>query len=555
MSRRWLTAALVLLFASGRASAQAPWEGDARLDRRVTVEAEGIPMRGLLARLSEITGVALSARGGIEEDKVIVFERRRPLRELLADVAALFDATWERVQDSASAPARYELFLGRKAQNWASALAREAMIRLAAHMDEYVRALALAPEELARRPEGDPLREYLSAPNNRTGIELYSLLSPEQREMLWSSRRLATPYAGLTEPQQRAIADIMRDLISRLENAQRMNPNARLSLPRVEDLAGGTVQFRVRRMGGQVMLLLQLPGTGIPLGMADAQSGFLLPPHGDPYDPRHPVPTGSLPDPAVVRTAIGEGLALADRLRRLTKDTEWQVVADYYRSRPLAVPPSGEKASMDTPLDALDALCREPGYLWWRRGGALLLRKRDWFLQRPAEVPDRFYLDLSASLLAHGGQPSIADLLRLRSLTPAQVAGMNSLRSPVADESLLDGLGDMLALIAALPSGRAGALFTPEGIVVAPPDMTPGMRASLSRFAAARDILQNPEASGPLTIRTERTLRSAAASGTPACTQVEIRWNLSNASGTYYLFLPHSLPDDRRDRTRVEKAE
>jgi len=547
----------VALLCAMRAVAESPWDGDARLQRQVTVEAEGIPIGDLLARLSEKTKVTLSARGDAADAKVIVFARRRPLRHLLADLGALFDFTWERKSTNRDAPARYELFQGTTARNREAALARETLARLEAHLARYVAALSLTPEQLAELPDGDPIREFLSAPDNRVGLALYALLTPAQRETLFTRRRLAASYAALTPPQQEAVAAVMRSIIARqqeLADRHRNNPNVRIEVPRLEDLPDGLVRFRLRYVGGHAALFLSLPGASIPLAQVEARSLWMLPAHGDPYDRDHPAPTAPLPAPPAIHTALNAGAALPDRLRRLAENTDFMLLGDYYRSRPLAGSPPNAEANPDpdTPLGALDALCREPGYLWWRRGKTLLFRKRDWYLQKTLEAPDGFVLALAERINRNGAQLSIADLLRLRALTQAQIAGLTGLVSPVADESLLDGLPELLAVIAAIPSRRVEERLGPEGSGLTASDLPPQSYPLLRAFAAAQDAQVGPDILNTFTLQINRAPRPPLRPGAPAVTRVTLRWRLGRLNGSYLLACPHALPDDRRTRFRIE---
>jgi hypothetical protein len=326
----------------------------------------------------------------------------------------------------------------------------------------------------------------------------------------------------------------------------------RITVPRIEDLPGGLVQFRLRKIGGNMLLLLQLPGVGIPIAGATTQSAWLLPPHGDPYTERSPAPLEPLPAISTVQAAGNAGNSIRDRLRYLAEHSSFTVLADYYRSRPLAIPSGDAPSGMKSAVEALDALCHEPGYLWWKREDTLFFRKRDWYMQRMMEVPDRLYRTLAKRVKANGGRINVAELLLLRTLTQAQIAGMSSLVNPLADESLLDGLPELLALIASLPPHRAEAISRPEGSALTMADLTPSTQKMALAFARVQTLLNGPQNITDFSVRIYFRPRYSPRPGVPDGTQVELKWTLGGRSGVYYLFLPHSLPDDRHAAILVE---
>src|SRR5437899_2553198 len=80
-----LLLALSLLALAGETTKRI-WEGDARASQKVAVTAEGMPIRDLLAALSDKTGVSVSAADELADEKVMLFSPARPLRDLLEDL-------------------------------------------------------------------------------------------------------------------------------------------------------------------------------------------------------------------------------------------------------------------------------------------------------------------------------------------------------------------------------------------------------------------------------------------------------------------------------------
>jgi hypothetical protein len=539
--------------------AQTSFASDTRLDRITTVEAEGIAMADLLSRLSEKTGIILKAHRSMEEKKVILFFRQQPLRDLLTGLATLFDASWQTIAGPNGTPTGYEILLGQKAQNRERELQRETIRRLASQVDVYVRALSLSPDELDQLPSESPLREFLSAPNQRQGIQLYSLLNVSQREILWTKRRLAIPFSALNERQQEAVAAIFHDETARLQAiADRVkdNPNIKIIVPKKEQLLRGSIQFRLRRLGGPLTLMLQMPGFSIQLARTDDTAVWLLPPHGDPYHPRHPTPSPPLPPPKAVAQSRDAAAELTGRLRALADSSSFAVLADFYRSRPTIrhlprEPVRSEQEAASDPIQALDDLCASSGYLWWSREKTLFFRKRDWYLQQVMEPPDSSILKIVQTMRS-AKDPKAQELVSaLASLTVEQIAGLNSLFTPLADEALLEGLSELLLVIASMSAQQQKQLLE-EGlpvtvdILVSPPRIRRHAIAFLAVHAPAEASSRAP------TLTVQIPALAPVHREKASHTRMEIHWNSGELNGVYRLFLPHSLPGDKSERLRVE---
>jgi len=544
---RWLIAAALWALLSPCAAAQAPWEGDQRVQQRVTVDAGGLPVPDLLEALSRQARVLLTARGEIGAEKVIAHVRERPLAVFLSDLAALLGGTWSR-----SPSGGYRLSRSSAASAREAAIVREMSERLAAQADRFVQALRWTPAHIAALPPDDPVREYMAEPRNRAGLALYALLSRSQREALWSRRRLSIPTAALTPAQREAAAGLLADTIQRMQAAAARRSRAAaagLPIPRMADLDEGALTFRVRRMGGQVLLLLQIAGVAIPLATMPGQTGWVVGPRGDPYTARPEEPAPPLPAARLVEGVAAGARAWADRLERLARATGLPVLSDAYRAPPVTdALGAGDRPSPNRDAAALDSLCRAPGYVWWKHGGALLFRKRDWPVQRAHEPPDDFLDRMAARLRPRNGMPTLDDILLVRELTQAQIAGMNGLVSPLADEGLLDGLDRLLDVLAALP--RRAMALEPGGLVVAREGLPAAAQRALTGLLVLTDAPPVPPAA-MLTVQVTRSTRTGARPGVPSCAQVGLRWAIGRARGSYVLFLPEWVPDDRRGAVRV----
>ncbi len=68
--------------------------GEPRLEKLVTLRLREDPLVDLLEQVGRETGVALAATSDTADERVILFARERPAREVLARVAEHFDYTW-----------------------------------------------------------------------------------------------------------------------------------------------------------------------------------------------------------------------------------------------------------------------------------------------------------------------------------------------------------------------------------------------------------------------------------------------------------------------------
>ena len=557
----------------------------------------------LLARLSQQTGVTLKVQQDIAEEKVVVFSTARPLRDLLYDIAALRNDTWMR-QEQPGNPPTYRLVRNGRAREYENGLLEKTRNRLKLRLESQVRALAETPEEFKRRPENDPIRDRLSDPRGHLGTRFYALLDAAQRQFLFANTYFDVPYTALHPTQQEALR---RAFVELNADAPFIDAKGAPATGVPKDLEHSALHFDLSDQGGRESLGFGFdpPGDGLDgvvIAAVENQTEWLLPPHGNPYTGAPISVRAVLPTPAAVHSARSNTDAKKqswlDRLGALSERTGITICADFYRCKaahPIkAVDPSSEVVESSTAYDSiaeLDSLCQPSGYLWWMRGKTLLLRKRDWFEQRVYEVPDRWTLDVAQRLQAQQGIPTYGDVLRLLNLTTEQIAGVMSFNDTPNGEWYGDlgvmrrtvlGSRELLAIWNASPNSHAGVVpghktvqdaqtfqkeyeqsirsyseFTEPQRDLARNfvngDYVFGMRVARrkhpvtemeladfhTRIAAPPSAAQDTDRKGP-----EVTYRSMP---------LELWWWIEG-SGTNCcrLFLPLELPQDRRDKTRIE---
>jgi hypothetical protein len=552
--------------------------GDPRLDRAVTVSVEGMAVAELLERLSAKTGIALAAAPDLGQEKVIAFGRNRPLRELLADLATLFNNRWRR--EKRGGELRYVMDRDAAARQHEELLVRAELERLLARFQAQLQALPLTPAELAAQPREGLSNAFLSDPDMRPALELAALLDSRQRERLLSRGRLSIPLAALGGPHR----DKVRDLLGRRLAAEQAffdSPEGQALGPKLTamrrgfaDIEKGAVRFRAHRTGGYRLVGMEvgtrrfdaqvrekegggdsLVMSGWPIALLETSEAWLLPPHGNPYT-GEPVAAAAMPAVEAIRQA-GATRALGDRLRHLARATGRPVLADFYRCPPVARPVG---AAAGTPVEermaALDAVCRPAGYLWWMRGETLLLRKRDWYTQRLYEVPDTWLTAVTGRLRAQEGRLTFGDLYRLLELTERQLVGLTSLAEAHAEDTdQIVGLPELLAVLRAGTPANAPVLHGQPSAAerrrstVTFERLNAAQRRLLPAFLAEQDRHTSPEDALGFGVLVYTLASQKPADGL----RVTVEWTLaSEPTRVVWLPLPAAVPDDRRESAIVD---
>jgi beta-lactamase regulating signal transducer with metallopeptidase domain len=541
---------------------------DGRLGRKVTISAEGVPIGDLLTLVTKKSGVNMSAAPDVADDKIIIFETSRRLRDAMADIAALYNAVWVPVEVQGS-PVRYSLVVSAHTRQYEEDLADETTRRILARLDEQVQALSESPQQFAKRAPNDSIRRALSTSDGRAATSVFASLSPQQRRLLIDRHFVRFPVDALTAQQ--------KDQIEELYHGKRLDelndndlvkrgvaiPNAAVSRAQMDQQE---VTFTVNQIPGHGgrgadLMISMGASTGLSMEMTQIHTdvGFLIAAHGDPYTGQ-PLPrTVALPDPKDVSQA--QAGAWPDRLRALAEKTSRPVLADYYRSRSVFTADAADQAGAQPGVSALDAFCRPQGYLWWTRDNTLLFRKRDWYTQRLYEVPDRWLDALTRRLKAQKNELTIDDVLSLRQLTTNQIAGLNGSMGIASDPLAMSGLRELLALVAAIPGDKTKPLY--DGIIGGnvPPSRYATMPdlANVEQRALLDDFVQAWQRKiDPAGIKQDDWGIILQADHRPEYVGNQVRTGIHiyQGKGTisfgYWIALPLVIQDDRRDRTIVE---
>lgn len=375
--------------------------------------------------------------------------------------------------------------------------------------------------------------------------------------------RARLPVASLSDAQKKALAplfyegDIFKD-----EPEVVQNPDGTSSLHGVTPIRPGTMErtsltFEIMVSGANSVDGESGEGRGVasvsmaaPTGMDrhlvtfPASAAFGLPPHGNPY-------TGATVDEEGLPKEIPGGSSLVSRLKALAKQTGRPVIADFYRSQPIY---SGSRAEIEKPAapsGKLDASCIPDGYLWWTGGKSLFFRKRDWFRQKRYEVPDAWRLAFAKQLASRQGQFLVADLSPLADLTVEQLVG---LQDGKADRRNYGGLPEALQIVhrVALAHDPLFPLPNDQGmrIILAPLtrlDVQPLLADFADRYSHPEVLLSVDPQNFGFRVRAQQENKK----GTFVSFELDPQLGKQSMAVGYLFQIPLTLPNDRRDQTRV----
>src|SRR5438874_824275 len=119
---------------------------DPRLGKAVTIRLKRAPVAEVLSAIDGQTGVRLRASAETADEPALVYARERPARDVMRQLALLFNWRWRRMGKSGGY--RYELYQDAASKREEEALRSEGRRRIVGALQEEVR-LCL---ELLRHP-------------------------------------------------------------------------------------------------------------------------------------------------------------------------------------------------------------------------------------------------------------------------------------------------------------------------------------------------------------------------------------------------------------------
>jgi hypothetical protein len=366
-----------------------PFQGDARLQRPVTIRVSRMPIADLLQRLGSELGVPLTVEGDdVGDQKLDLFTHGEPVTAvgILAAVTDLLNAEapprsyrWDRFGEAPRF--RYALVRDVASRQWEEEHAAAAEARMPKVLRERFAALGREPfrPEVASRAELPTMRQLLPT------------LTDAQLAQLCRDRHLELFPADCTPAQKALFQPLLDELFAADLRRQPLEKQERIAStgpPRMN--ATCTLEVLVR--GAPPRYLLEV-GIGAGDDSSLGQLGLV----------------GYADDPAVVGAGDDQGVGSASRrapggkepVFALPPRTAWRmgdVLADIAaRARVNLI---ADDYTLDwsrlrgygvaQPLSQwLAAIRRECGFAASRAGSFVLVRNRAWYQDRKREVPSR----------------------------------------------------------------------------------------------------------------------------------------------------------------------
>jgi RNA polymerase sigma-70 factor (ECF subfamily) len=489
---------------------------DGRLAQKVTLAFKGTALSDLCSHLRAETGVSLSAGPSVADEKVILFCKQMPLRDVMRQLSRPFGYAWTR-----SGPAgkyRYELLQDLRSQLLEEELRNrdrhDALLSLEEELERFRPYLSLSPDQILARartapPEEKKLLEKIGGSQTHSAlgwgpIQMYFRLTSREKLALLAGETLyfsEGPRPGerpLPPDVARGVMQGWRGLHVRKEDDGYQWTDA--------DEPGSIPIAQVPGVRASVSLSLDRSELG-QYGL-NGLTGFYGP---DPLNRRTssgPYAIGRSPrvvqpdnarasarlakDPAMqarlsiqARHACGSAatndqrpttntdavplvvgrssligsephVTTADVLEALHQATGRPIIADYYTR---LYEPGRASVRGQTLFAALNQICDTMRLRWNRDGEWLQLRSASYYDDRLKEVPNRLLKRWAAVRRKHGFL-RLEDLIEIAGLTDAQLAGAEMAEGAKACYGLAEW--DLARHHLVLPGLRYLAGFTPE---------------------------------------------------------------------------------------------
>lgn len=439
--------------------------GEPRLDQRLSLSEQRIPLGELLDRLSTKTGVRLEADdrlAPISGYELTIVVRDQPARTLLEELIRLYSVPpdrWYWDRERRGGRTRYVLHNSQPAEAAAQARIQFSKQFVLDQRQQMTRFYSLPPQERAAAAQSDPFLAVLNDGRHfQRGVHFFSFvshLSDDELRSIMAGKKLEIPVEKLS-PDQR---DFIRSEFA-LANPQSSDGSPiegpdQLQKVSLEYGGDGTIYLNMGAVGGHGVLGgiwsdQELHKWAVRQWLAEEDST---------HAPDQTVPAeGEKPKPEELQVERDTRDALLFRLARLghlnllydcapgTRNSQY--TQEFKLAGPLAT--------------VLANLEQHEMVIWKQHEGFLLLRRPDWAnCMFGAQVPWPVRRDLRASAAAHGEYLVPEDWLRVSALTRDQ---LDTLGEEFPDASYVGGNQVAIRLAVGMTQRERAAAARPEGI-------------------------------------------------------------------------------------------
>jgi hypothetical protein len=428
--------------------------------------------------LREKTGVHVAAGASVADEKVTVFCKKAPLRDVMRQLSRPFGYTWLR--SGRAAEYRYELVQDLRSQLLEEELRNrdrnEALLSLEREIEKYRPYLGLSPDEVLARAQTAPpaekkILENLGGGRPGRGLawgitQMYFRLTTQQLASLRTGEELAFSQEP-TSGEQQLPPDVARGVLQSLRTSRLVKTKDGYGLTGPEDPRGIPL---TAVPDARALVTIKLGQTELGQFGLDGLVGFYAPAaysrsHDGPYavgvsprvlQPQNAVVNAKFAHDRALRapvsiqphascslspnTSAGRGgtptgeeldglhepkVTTADVLEALHRATGMPVISDFYTR---LYKPAIVSSNNQTLFDTLNQLCDTMHLRWNKEAGAheadpwLQFRSMSFYHDRLKEVPSRHLARWAASRREHGVL-TLEDLVEISRLPDAQLEG------------------------------------------------------------------------------------------------------------------------------------
>jgi hypothetical protein len=453
---------------SSLAAAKRAWQSekaivDPRLVRKMTLGVKSLSFADLCKQWTSETGIEFSAARTVADDKVTLFCKAKPLRDIMRQITQVFGFLWRRIGDEGQY--RYELYQDLRGQLVEEELRNrdrnEALMALDKEMEKYRKFMDLTPEQARAMAEtADPADKHALEQLGGAGwgaAHLYFGLSGDQMAALRGGGQVefsTSPDSGQAEIPGSMRGSVLRSIpnahVYQQSDGQRGlvmggDPPPGTTSVSPADIPDARATASLRLNSNELGQFELEGGSGFSLSdgngsnrnnmaamMADTLATGVSPSVRTPEnakankdlarDPTLAGPVQSSLDPRYQleerrNRPGGPRVTSADVLEALHKKTGLDIVADSFLR---LYDPTETAITGKSLFDALNRSCDVMRIRWTKADGWLRLRSASYFNDRLKEVPNRLLARWQESRKANG-LLTTEDLMQIATLSDAQL--------------------------------------------------------------------------------------------------------------------------------------